>query len=173
VMNLKIKFRESFRPFAPAVLQDRVHDFFDTTERLASPYMLLVANIRDDKKLPTNGDDQTLKGIDKLKFPRSVVPAITHVDYSARLQTVDAERHGRYYELIKRFDEKTGCPVIINTSFNVRGEPIVCTPEDAFRCFMATNMDVLVIDRCVLLKEEQDKATAIDRDQYLKQFKLD
>ncbi|MBI5508191.1 MAG: carbamoyltransferase [Deltaproteobacteria bacterium] len=173
VMNLKIKFRESFRPFAPVVLEERVHEYFDTPEHLASPYMLLVANVKHDKRLPTNGADQALKGIDKLKFPRSVVPAITHVDYSARLQTADRERHGRYYELIKRFEEKTGCPVIINTSFNVRGEPIVCTPADAFRCFMATEMDVLVLDRCVLLKEDQPKGQGVDREGYLRQFKLD
>lgn len=173
VMNLKIKFRESFRPFAPAVLEERVHEYFDMKPGTESPYMLLVANVRDDKRIKTDEQDKNLKGIDKLKFPRSVVPAITHVDHSARLQTVDAERHGRYHRLITRFEEKTGCPVIINTSFNVRGEPIVCTPKDAFRCFMATDMDVLVLDRCVLLKEEQDKPKVGDREAHLKQFKLD
>jgi carbamoyltransferase len=173
VMNLKIKFRESFRPFAPVVLEERVHDFFDVPERVTSPYMLLVAQVREDKRIPTHGEDERLKGIDKLKFPRSVVPAVTHVDYSARLQTADAARHGRTYELIKRFDEKTGCPVIINTSFNVRGEPIVCTPGDAFRCFMGTEMDVLVLDRCVLLKGEQIPPKGVDREKYLRQFKLD
>ncbi|MGH7552692.1 MAG: carbamoyltransferase family protein, partial [Longimicrobiales bacterium] len=144
VLNLKIKFRESFRPFAPSILQERVQDWFETRPGEDSAYMLLVAPIREGKRLPV--DAAGLRGIDKLKAQRSVVPAITHVDYSARIQTVDAERHGRYYAILKRFEAKTGCPVIINTSFNVRSEPIVCTPQDAYRCFMATNMDALVIE---------------------------
>ncbi len=170
-MNLKIKFRESFRPFAPVVLQERVQDYFETRPNAPSPYMLLVAPVRQDKRLPIDGHD--LKGTDKLKIIRSEVPAITHVDFSARLQTADAERHGRYYQLIKKFEEKSGCPVIINTSFNVRGEPIVCTPEDAYNCFMGTHMDVLVMDRFVLLKEEQEGAEAFDQNAYLAKFQLD
>jgi carbamoyltransferase len=173
VMNLKIKFRESFRPFAPAVLREHVGEWFETAPELDSPYMLLVANVRPERRVPTREEDRGLQGIDKLKLIRSSVPAITHVDYSARIQTVDAGRHGRYYKLIRRFADKTGCPVIINTSFNVRGEPIVCTPADAYRCFMATDMDVLVLDRCLLHKADQPQASAADRGRYLEQFKLD
>ena len=171
VMNLKIKFRESFRPFAPSVLKESVHEYFETREQEDSPYMLLVADVRQDKRtdVRTNG----LKGLDKLKVRRSVVPAITHVDYSARVQTVDAERNAAYHKLISEFNRRTGCPVVINTSFNVRGEPIVCSPEHAYRCFMATNMDVLVVDRFVLLKKAQPDATHHGRDEYLAQFKLD
>ena len=135
--------------------------------------MLLVAPVQEDKRVAFNGDMNSLKRFDKLKVKRSSVPAITHVDYSARVQTVDAQRHGRYYTLLKKFEEKTGCPVIINTSFNVRGEPIVCSPEHAYRCFMATNMDVLVMEDYVLLKEEQPKATNIKIDEYLSEFALD
>ncbi len=134
--------------------------------------MLLVAPVRANSARST-GRQPTAVGLDKLKSARSDVPAITHVDYSARVQTVDAARHGRYYQLMKAFDEQTGCPVIINTSFNVRGEPIVCTPEDAYRCFMATNMDVLVLERFVLLKTQQPKATQHQLDEYLAQFDLD
>lgn len=171
VMNLKIKFRESFRPFAPSVLQERVHEYFETDDNLPSPYMLLVADVRSDKRLPAS--DQSSKGIDKLKELRSIIPAITHVDYSARIQTVDAQRHGRYYQLLKSFEQQTGVPVIINTSFNVRGEPIVCRPEEAYRCFVSTDMDVLVLDRFVLLKEKQPASNLPDREKYLEQFKLD
>ncbi|HYV50290.1 MAG TPA: carbamoyltransferase [Dongiaceae bacterium] len=170
VMNLKIKFRESFRPFAPVVLRNRVAEYFDVRPEEDSPYMLLVAPVREDKRRTFDADG--VRGIDKLKQLRSVVPAITHVDYSARIQTVDPERHGRFFKIVESFYAKTGCPVIINTSFNVRGEPIVCTPEDAYRCFMATDMDVLVLENCILLKEEQSEANA-DREAYLKQFKLD
>ena len=173
VMNLKIKFRESFRPFAPSVLQERVHDLFEMRENEASPYMLLVAPVRDDQRKPLTETERQLIGVDKLKSIRSEIPAITHVDYSARVQTVDAERHGRYYKLIKSFEQRTGSPVIINTSFNVRGEPIVCTPEHAYRCFMATNMDVLVLERFVLLKDEQPNAKEHETDEYLAQFQLD
>ena len=171
VMNLKIKFRESFRPFAPSVLRERVDEFFDMRVDEDSPYMLLVAPVAKAKWLPheLNGH----KGIDKLKVIRSEVPAVTHVDMSARVQTVDAERHGRYYKLLKAFDEQTGSPVVINTSFNVRGEPIVCSHEDAYRCFMGTNMDVLVVDNFVLLKKDQPNATEHSNDDYLAQFKLD
>jgi len=171
-MNLKIKFRESFRPFAPSVLQDRVHDYFGMRDREPSPYMLLVAPVREEKRIDLDGQAAGKSGLDLLKVPRSEVPAITHVDYSARVQTVDKDRHGRYYGLIKRFEEKTGCPVIINTSFNVRGEPIVCTPGDAYHCFMNTDMDVLVLEDYVLLKTEQPRTNA-NREEYLKQFALD
>ncbi len=173
VMNLKIKFRESFRPFAPSVLQERADEFFEMGPRGQSPYMLLVAPVRHEKRRPLNGTEVALKGIDKLKALRSEVPAITHVDYSARVQTVDADRHARYYRLLKKFEQKTGSPVIINTSFNVRGEPIVCSPEHAYRCFTATNMDVLVLERFVLLKEEQPEAKEHEIDMYLAQFQLD
>ncbi len=171
IMNLKIKFRESFRPFAPIVLRDRVSEYFDMRDNEDSPYMLLVAPVAEGKRLPINGVPQ--KGLDKLKEIRSEVPAITHVDYSARVQTVDEERHGRLYKLMKAFEQKTGCPVLINTSFNVRGEPIVCSPEHAYRCFMATNMDVLVLENFVLFKEDQPGATKHEVDEYLAQFSLD
>jgi len=173
VMNLKIKFRESFRPFAPSVLEERVDDYFETRPREQSPYMLLVAPVRETHRLPVNGEYWHLKGIEKLKMSRSDVPAITHVDFSARVQTVDPDRHGRYYKLLRAFERKSGCPVVINTSFNVRGEPIVCTPEDAYRCFLATNMDVLVLERFVLLKEQQAQAKPHEVDAYLAQFQLD
>jgi carbamoyltransferase len=171
VMNLKTKFRESFRPFAPSVLREDVSEYFETRPEEDSPYMLLVAPVRADKRLPVG--DERPQGIDKLKQIRSVVPAVTHVDYSARIQTVDEERHGRYYRILRRFREMTGCPVIINTSFNVRGEPIVCTPEDAYRCFMATNMDALVLENVLLLKSEQPQAKEHEVDAYLAQFELD
>jgi carbamoyltransferase len=173
VMNLKIKFRESFRPFAPSVLQERVDDYFTMRPSEQSPYMLLVAPVSDAKREQLDGQLDGITGIEKLKVKRSDVPAITHVDFSARVQTVDRERHGRYYEMIRRFEQKTGCPVVINTSFNIRGEPIVCTPEHAYRCFMGTNMDVLVLERFVLLKEDQPEATRFEVDEYLAQFDLD
>ena len=171
VMNLKIKFRESFRPFAPVVLRDRVSEYFQMTDGEDSPYMLLVAPVTEDKRVTHNGPPST--GLDKLKAIRSVVPAITHVDHSARVQTVDKQRHRRFYRMMKAFESKTGCPVMINTSFNVRGEPIVCSPEHAYRCFMATNMDVLVMEDFVLLKEEQPTAEEHEVDEYLAQFQLD
>jgi carbamoyltransferase len=171
VMNLKIKFRESFRPFAPIVLREKVDEYFEMRPNEDSPYMLLVAPVREDKRIPVQ--DPSAVGIEKLKQQRSVVPAITHVDYSARVQTVDETRHPRVHSILKAFEEKTGSPVLINTSFNVRGEPIVCTPEDAYRCFMGTNMDVLVLENVVLLKSEQPDAKVIDRDAYLAQFALD
>ncbi len=173
VMNLKIKFRESFRPFAPSVLEERVDEYFEMRPKEPSPYMLLVAPVRPDKRLPTDGADGKATGIDKLKVYRSVVPAITHVDYSARVQTVDAERNPRYYKLLKKFEQKTGSPLIINTSFNVRSEPIVCSPEHAYRCFMATNMDVLVLEQFVLHKEDQPNFKQHDIDEYLAQHQLD
>ncbi len=173
VMNLKIKFRESFRPFAPSVLEERVDEYFEMRPNEPSPYMLLVAPVREEKRTTRNGEEAALAGIAKLKTKRSVVPAITHVDYSARVQTVDSTRHGRYYKLLKAFEKRTGSPVIINTSFNVRGEPIVHSPENAYRCFMSTNMDVLVLERFVLLKEEQPNAKQHDIDAYLAEFQLD
>ena len=171
VMNVKIKFRESFRPFAPAVLQERVSDYFAVRDQQPSPYMLLVAPVQESRRLPVEAGQ--LQGIDKLKQLRSVIPAVTHVDYSARVQTVDPERHGRYYKLLKAFEEQTGSPVIINTSFNIRGEPIVCTPEQAYRCFLATDMDVLVLENAVLLKADQPQLKPEEVDQYLAQFQLD
>jgi carbamoyltransferase len=169
-MNLKIKFRESFRPFAPAILREDVDEFFEMRPNEDSPYMLLVAPVKQDKRLEI---DEAATGLDKLHQKRSVVPAITHVDCSARVQTVDSERHPRFAGILKAFKAKTGCPVLINTSFNVRGEPIVNTPEDAYHCFMGTNMDVLVVDNFVLKKTEQPNAQIIDRDAYLRQFALD
>jgi carbamoyltransferase len=173
VMNLKIKFRESFRPFAPSVLEERVHDFFEMDERQQSPYMLLVAGVHPDRRVEPSGEALELTGLDRLKLVRSEVPAITHVDASARVQTVDPRRHGRYYQLLKAFEERTGCPLVVNTSFNVRGEPIVCTPADAYRCFMATNMDVLVIERFVLRKDDQPNAQHFEAGDHLAQFELD
>jgi carbamoyltransferase len=173
VMNLKIKFRESFRPFAPSVLKECVHEYFEMRPEEDSPYMLLVAPVRAAHRTDSQSEQQQLKGIDKLKVVRSTIPAVTHVDYSARVQTVDAERHGLYYQIMRRFYEKTGCPVIINTSFNVRGEPIVGSPQDAYRCFMATNIDVLVLENLVLVKEFQKKAQQFGTKEYLEQFALD
>ncbi|MCE5277771.1 MAG: carbamoyltransferase [Planctomycetaceae bacterium] len=169
-LNLKIKFRESFRPFAPAVLREKVDQYFQMRPHQDSAYMLLVAPVAADKRL--DGADDGAAGLDKLKTARSQIPAVTHVDYSARVQTVD-QRHGRFYRLLKAFEAATGCPVVINTSFNVRGEPIVCSPADAYRCFMATNMDALVIENCLLLKKDQPQATEHKIDEYLAKFSLD
>lgn len=173
VMNLKIKFRESFRPFAPSILAERASEFFEIDPQHSSPYMLLVADVREEKRTNLDADQAGIKGLDKLSVVRSEVPAITHVDNSARVQTVDADRHGRYYKLLKSFESQTGSPVLINTSFNVRGEPIVCSPGDAWNCFMATNMDVLVIDDYVMLKKDQPNAVEHDPTEYLSKFKLD
>lgn len=153
VMNLKIKYRESFRPFAPSVLAERVSDYFEIES--ASPYMLLVAPVREGLRKEMTAEQQQLFGIDKLKVPRSELPAITHVDYSARIQTIHQETNPRYHELISHFEKLTGCGVIVNTSFNVRGEPIVCTPEDAYRCFMRTEMDYLVVENFLMAKTQQ------------------
>jgi carbamoyltransferase len=169
LMNLKIKCRESFRPFAPSVLSERASEFFEID--CDSPYMLLVAPVRGDRRLPCNPNQEDLWGIDLLNVPRSDIPAVTHVDYSARIQTVHKETNPRYYHLLKAFEAKTGCAVLVNTSFNVRGEPIVCTPEDAYRCFMRTQMDVLVLENYVLRKENQ-KPLETDMD-WEKGFKLD
>jgi len=169
VMNLKIKYRESFRPFAPAVLEEDASQQFELNAR--SPYMLLVAPVRQDLRLPQSEDEPHLFGIEKLKVPRSSLPAITHVDYSARVQTVSPQTNPRFYGLIQAFRRRTGCPTLVNTSFNVRGEPIVCTPADAFRCFMRTEMDVLVLENQLLLKEEQP-VTAKDQS-WMETFELD
>jgi carbamoyltransferase len=173
IMNRKIKFRESFRPFAPCVLREYAGDYFNMRDGQDSPYMLLVAPVREDKRLPLKTPIEPLKGLDKLKVKRSIVPAITHVDYSARIQTIDAQRHPKMHRLMILFKEKTGCPVIINTSFNIRGEPIVCSPDHAYRCFMATNMDVLVMENQLLYKEEQPQAKQYEIDEYKAQFELD
>ncbi len=168
LLNLKVKFRESFRPFAPSVLRERVADWFELDGD--SPYMLLVANVREDHRIPMTPAQEALFGIEKLNVPRSDIPAVTHVDYSARIQTVHGATNPRYYALLQQFYERTGCPVIVNTSFNVRGEPIVCTPEDAFHCFMGTNMEALAAGNCFLRKSEQDTNLA---QQYQSKFDLD
>ena len=172
-MNLKIKFRESFRPFAPSVLRDHVHEYFQMRRGQDSPYMLLVAPVLESQRVGDAGAGAHLVGIEKLRVPRSTIPAVTHVDYSVRVQTVDAGRHGRYFRLLQAFERQTGCPVLINTSFNVRGEPIVCRPAEAHRCFLATGMDVLVLENFVLLREEQAHARPIDTSAHLAQFELD
>jgi carbamoyltransferase len=155
-LNLKVKYRESFRPFAPSILREDVSDWFDIDTD--SPYMLMVTDVAFERQRAMSTEEEALFGIDKLNIARSDIPAVTHVDYSARIQTVHAETNPRYHALIAAFKERTGCPVLVNTSFNVRGEPIVCTPEDAFRCFMGTELDVLAIGNCVLRKEDQDPA---------------
>ena len=160
VLNLKIKYRESFRPFAPSVLREHVADWFELDED--SPYMLMVADVAKSRRIGATAQEAGLFGIEKLKVPRSTIPAVTHVDYSARIQTVHASTNPRYHALISSFHAKTGCPVLINTSFNVRGEPIVCTPEDAYRCLMGTEMDALVIGNCILMKDDQDPAARLD-----------
>jgi carbamoyltransferase len=169
-MNLKIKFREGFRPFAPSVLRERVSDYFDMD--VDSPYMLLVAPVRDNRRIHVTAEQQTLWGIDQLNVPRSDLPAITHVDYSARVQTVSRETNPHYYDLLKAFERRTDCGVLVNTSFNVRGEPIVCTPADAYRCFMRTNIDYLVLGRFLLDKREQP-AFDESNDQWQREYALD
>jgi carbamoyltransferase len=169
VMNLKIKFRESFRPFAPSVLADKVSEYFDLDR--PSPYMLIVADINEEHRiLPTN-EQKELFGVEKLLVPRSTLPAVTHVDFSARVQTIHKETNPRYYALVEEFYQLTGCPVVVNTSFNVRGEPIVGTPEDAYRCFMRTNMDYLVIENYLLCKTDQPKWN--DDKAWMQEFALD
>jgi carbamoyltransferase len=167
-LNLKVKYRESFRPFAPSVLREDVGDWFEIDAD--NPYMLMVAPVVEKRRRAMTDDEQALFGIDKLNVPRSEIPAVTHVDYSARIQTVHRQTNPAYHDLISTFKAKTGCPVIVNTSFNVRGEPIVCTPEDAFRCFMGTEIEVLVVGNCLLKKEEQDPALKRD---YKDAFELD
>jgi len=156
LLNLKVKYRESFRPFAPSVLREDVPDWFQLDED--SPYMLLVADVVERRRRAMTAEEQNLFGIDKLNVQRSEIPAVTHVDYSARVQTVHRETNPVYWQLLTGFKAATGCPVLVNTSFNVRGEPIVCTPEDAFRCFMGTEIEMLVVGNCVLHKDKQDPA---------------
>jgi carbamoyltransferase len=168
LLNLKVKYRESFRPFAPSVLRERVSDYFDLDTD--SPYMLLVAGVVERRRLAMSPAEQNLFGIARLNIPRSDIPAVTHVDYSARVQTVHRETNPRYHALITAFEQRTGCPVIVNTSFNVRGEPMVCTPEDAFRCFMGTDIETLAIGDCFLRKEDQDPSLTRD---YKTAFELD
>ncbi len=167
-LNLKVKFRESFRPFAPSILREDLPDWFQMD--VDSPYMLLVADVAQSKKRPMTDKQNKLFGIDKLNVPRSDIPAVTHIDYSARVQTVHKETNPKYHRLISRFKELTGCPVLVNTSFNVRGEPIVCTPEDAFRCFMGTEIEVLSIGNCIVKKENQDPSLLKD---YKNAYELD
>lgn len=168
LLNLKVKYRESFRPFAPSVLREDVAEWFD--HESDSPYMLLVADVNKSKQLPMSEEQQKLFGIEKLNVPRSSIPAVTHVDYSARIQTVHADTNPKYYALISRFKALTGCPVIVNTSFNVRGEPIVNTPEDAFKCLMGTEIEMLAVGNCIMRKELQDKSLA---ENYMEKYELD
>ena len=168
VLNLKVKYRESFRPFAPSVLREEVGQWFELDDD--SPYMLLVADVARNRRLAMTPEQEALFGIEKLNVPRSEIPAVTHVDYSARIQTVHADTNPRYHALISAFREFTGCPVIVNTSFNVRGEPIVCTPADAFRCFMGTEIESLAIGNCFLRKEAQNPRLLRD---YSKAFEAD
>ncbi|NMD07039.1 MAG: hypothetical protein GYA66_03570, partial [Phyllobacteriaceae bacterium] len=168
VLNLKVKYRESFRPFAPSVLRENVAEWFEIDSD--SPYMLLVADVVKKKRRKMTAKEEALFGIEKLNVPRSDIPAVTHVDYSARVQTVHKDTNPLYHALIKDFGKKTGCPVVVNTSFNVRGEPLVCSPEDAFRCFMGTEIEVLVVGNCVLRKEAQDPALKLN---YETAFELD
>jgi carbamoyltransferase len=167
-LNLKVKYRESFRPFAPSILKEDLSNWFNLN--VESPYMLLVAEIKSDKKIEMTEEQKQLFGIDKLNIKRSEIPAVTHVDYSARIQTVNQKNNKPYYDLISKFKEMTGCPVIVNTSFNVRGEPIVNTPTDAFKCFMGTELDYLVIGNCILEKKKQESNLKKD---YTKEFELD
>jgi carbamoyltransferase len=171
-MNLKIKFRESFRPFAPVVLAERAAEFFELPAGTESPYMLVVAPVKEEQRLPTPiGTEDT--GVARVREVRSVIPAVTHVDFSARIQTVDAVRNPRLHRLLTAFEKRTGCPVMINTSFNVRSEPVVCTPADAYRCFRATDMDVLVVGNFILHQERQPEAGRLDPQEYLNRFEID
>ena len=167
-LNLRVKYRESFRPFAPSVIREDVTEWFELNSD--SPYMLIVADVASQRRRSMSENEDTLFGIQKLNVPRSEIPAVTHVDYSARVQTVHRETNPRYHQLLEKFKAATGCPVLVNTSFNVRGEPIVCTPDDAFRCFMGSDIEVLVIGNCFLKKEDQDPALKLD---YKRAFELD
>ena len=167
-LNLKVKFRESFRPFAPSVLIEDVSKWFELDQE--SPYMLLVADVKKELQIPMSEDNKKLFGINKLNVKRSSIPAVTHVDYTARIQTVHKETNQKYYSLLKKFKEITGCPILVNTSFNVRGEPIVCSIEDAFNCFMGTNLDILVLENFILFKKDQDQLLLKD---YKIKFELD
>jgi carbamoyltransferase len=165
-LNLKVKYRESFRPFAPSVLRENVSQWFDIDAD--SPYMLMVANVHNDQQIAMTQEQEALFGIEKLNVPRSTIPAVTHVDYSARVQTVYQQTNPRYYDLLSKFKELTGCPILVNTSFNVRGEPIVESPEDAFRCLMGTEIELLAVGNCILRKENQDQALIQDyKNKYL------
>ena len=168
ILNLKVKYRESFRPFAPAVLREDMAQWFECD--VDSPYMLMVADVVKNRRLPMTAAEQALFGIDKLNVVRSDIPAVTHVDYSARIQTVHHDTNPRYWDLISAFKKRTGCPIVVNTSFNVRGEPIICTPEDAFRCFMGTDVDVVAVGNCLMRKPAQDPKLAQD---YKDRFALD
>jgi carbamoyltransferase len=168
LLNLKVKYRESFRPFAPSVLREDVGDWFDID--VDSPYMLLVADVQKSKRVEMTSEQNSLFGIEKLNVPRSQIPAVTHVDYSARVQTIHQETNPKYHTLVSRFKELTGSPVIVNTSFNVRGEPIVCTPEDAFRCLMGTEIEFLAVGNTIMRKEDQDPALKLD---YKNAYELD
>jgi carbamoyltransferase len=168
-MNLKVKFRESFRPFAPSVLRERVSDYFDLNSD--SPYMLIVAPVKEEIRKPITEQEKALFGIEKLNCIRSELPSITHVDYSARVQTVTPEQSPRYHRLISAFEKQTGCPVLVNTSFNIRGEPIVHDTHDAYRCFMFTDMEALVVGNCLCLKKQQPPMQGAE--EYKAQFKLD
>ena len=168
VLNLKVKFRESFRPFAPSILREELDKWFELD--LDSPYMMIVADVVSDRRRSVTSEEQALFGIDKLNVPRSEIPAVTHVDYSARIQTVHRETNPKFHALLTEFHELTGCPTVVNTSFNIRGEPIVCTPEDAFRCFMGTEIEMLVVGNCCLKKQDQDPGLRLD---YRGDFELD
>jgi len=170
IMNLKIKYRESFRPFAPAILRERITDYFEIDD-VDSPYMLLVAPVKESRRIAMTNQQQQLFGIEKLNIARSQIPAITHIDYSARIQTVDVNTNPKFYHLIKEFENQTGCPVVINTSFNVRGEPIVCSPKDSYQCFMRTKMDVLAIENFILYKDQQPNFS--DQEDWQKTYELD
>jgi carbamoyltransferase len=174
VMNQKIKFRESFRPFAPIVLREHVHEWFEMRPGEDSPYMLLVAPVHPAQRQPLPDDYESAFGLDKLHYVRSRIPAVTHVDFSARVQTVDEERFPLLYRLLQRFYVKTNCPVMINTSFNIRNEPIVCHPEEAYRCFLMTDMDAVALGRQIVLKHQQRRQASVQqRQQHFAQFQLD
>tara|TARA_Y100001934_G_scaffold275668_1_gene370691 strand:+ start:558 stop:2375 length:1818 start_codon:yes stop_codon:yes gene_type:complete len=168
-INLKIKYRESFRPFAPSICEEHISEYFEIDR--PSPYMLLVAEVKKDKQSPMNNEQETYFGLDKLNIPRSVVPAITHVDYSARIQSVNRKTNPRYHKMLTVFKKKYGCPIVVNTSFNIRGEPIVCTPEDAYLCFMRTEMDYLILNNYLLAKEDQ--TLLLDNADWMSKFELD
>ena len=166
-LNLKIKYRESFRPFAPIILEEKLKEYFKLEQK--SPYMLLVSEIKEELKIKMSDNEKELFGLDKLNIKRSIIPSVTHVDYTSRIQTVN-QSNNFLYSLLKKFNEITQCPVLINTSFNIRGEPIVCTPEDAYKCFMGTELDILVMENFVIRKENQNKSI---RDDYRSKFELD
>ena len=168
-MNLKIKYRESFRPFAPSILEEDTSNEFKLNKK--SPYMLIVAGVKNENCFKMSAKQQKEFGIKRLNFVRSTIPAVTHIDYSARIQTVSSETNIRYYNLLKKFKNKTGCPLLINTSFNVRGEPIVCSPQDAYRCFMRTEMDILVLQNQILYKDEQSSIES--NENWRQEFELD